>query len=158
MADDAATPRDLPRAGSGALPAPNALLVAVDFSPASLRALDAALAWWASGADVTVLHVIDTDLAERVERHGVCTAAEAIARQRRRAEESLGELRNRGELETMVVEGVPFVEILKIATDLACDLIVIGSRAADGDLGELLFGSTAEKVLRGAGRPVLCVP
>jgi glycine betaine transporter len=131
--------------------------VAVDFSPASLRALDAALAWRESGADVTMLHVIDTDLAERAERHGVCTAAEASARQRRRAEESLGELRCRGELATMIVEGVPFVEILNIAADLVCDLIVIGSRAADGRPGELLFGSTAEKVLRSASRPVLCV-
>jgi nucleotide-binding universal stress UspA family protein len=50
------------------------------------------------------------------------------------------------------------VEILKIASDLDVDLITIGSRGAVAPIKELLFGGTAEKVLRGALCPVLCVP
>ncbi len=48
-------------------PAPfGSILVPVDFSPASLRALDVALALRPEDGEVTVLHVIDTDLATRV--------------------------------------------------------------------------------------------
>ena len=61
-------------------------------------------------------------------------------------------------VETMVVVGEPFVEIVKIANDLDCDLIVIGIHGSGGRIKDLLFGGTAEKVLRGASRPVLCVP
>ena len=54
----------------------------------------------------------------------------------------------------MIVEGVPFVEIVKIAKDLEADLLLMGSHAAAGArLDELLFGSTAEKVLRACSVP-----
>jgi len=140
---------------------PDALLVAVDFSPCSLRALDTALRWRRSTTEVTVLHVVDTHLARRLERTGVATYAEAIAKMRTRADEELAWLRaDRGEgaFETMVVEGVPFLEIVKIAADLESELVIMGSHGATADLDHLLFGSTAEKVLRGARQPVLCVP
>ncbi len=142
----------------GLISPPSAILVAIDFSPPSLRALDTALSWRPAGADITVLHVIDRALSTRLEEIGICSAAQAIARQRARAEGEIRQLEARGGFETMIVEGIPFVEILKIAADLACDLIVLGARGPKEDLSELLFGSTAEKVLRGARRAVLCVP
>ena len=37
-------------------------------------------------------------------------------------------------------------------------MIVMGVRGRSTGAEELLFGSTAEKVLRGARVPVLCVP
>jgi nucleotide-binding universal stress UspA family protein len=58
----------------------------------------------------------------------------------------------------MIVEGIPFVEIVKIANDLDCDLVVMGMHRSQPGPTEVLFGSTAEKVLRAARRPVLCVP
>jgi nucleotide-binding universal stress UspA family protein len=58
----------------------------------------------------------------------------------------------------MVVIGVPFVEILKIARDLDLPMIVMGMRGHSTPPEEVLFGSTAEKVLRGSRVPVLCVP
>jgi nucleotide-binding universal stress UspA family protein len=58
----------------------------------------------------------------------------------------------------MVVVGEPFVEIVKIANDLECDLIVIGIQGREGGIKQLLFGGTAEMVLRAAKRPVLCIP
>jgi glycine betaine transporter len=61
-------------------------------------------------------------------------------------------------IETMIVVGIPFVEILKIARDLDLPLIVMGIRGQSMPAEELLFGSTAEKVLRGTRVPVLCVP
>ena len=62
------------------------------------------------------------------------------------------------ELEKMIVVGLPFVEILKIARDLDLPMIVMGVRGRSIPAEELLFGSTAERVLRGSRVPVLCVP
>ena len=58
----------------------------------------------------------------------------------------------------MIVEGVPFVEIVKIASDLEVDMIAMGMHTGSSRLDALLFGSTAEKVLRTSRCPVLCVP
>lgn len=140
---------------------PDAILVAVDFSPPSTRALDTALAWRTPGADVTALHVVDTDLAARMDRTGVCPYDEAIARMRRYGEAGLAALqaeRPKGAFETMLVEGLPFVEIVKIARDLDCKLIVMGCYGEGSRLEGMLFGTTAEKVVRSGRVPVLCVP
>jgi nucleotide-binding universal stress UspA family protein len=123
-------------------PGPEELLVAVDFSPCSLRALDAALTW-------------------RIEDLGLAEADAALSRMRGRAEVELARLvaeRGAERVETMIVVGTPFLEIVKIAHDLECDLIVIGIHGRDAGFKQLLFGGTAEKVLRGANRPVLCLP
>ncbi|HKZ02283.1 MAG TPA: universal stress protein, partial [Pyrinomonadaceae bacterium] len=61
-------------------------------------------------------------------------------------------------IERMTVIGIPFAEILKIARDLDLPMIVMGVRGRSTSPEELLFGSTAEKVLRGSRVPVLCVP
>ena len=134
--------------------------MAVDFSPASLRALESALGWRREESDVIALHVIDTDFAERMEATGVCARAEAISRMRERAESEFARLDSdgpSGAFDPMVVEGVPFVEIPKIAADLACDLIVMGTHGGS-PLRELVFGSTAQRVLLAARKPVLCIP
>lgn len=143
-----------------ARPAPAAVLVAVDLSACSRRALETAIAWYSPVAEITAIHVVDVDLARRLDSMGVCSYAQAVTRMRTRAEGELDDIERSvaGKFERMVVEGVPFAEIIKIAGDLECDLIVIGSRSAEGGIEELLFGSTAEKVLRGARVPVLCVP
>ena len=140
---------------------PEELLVAVDFSPCSLRALDAALGWRGRNAEITVLHVVDGALTERIDALGLGKRDEVLARLRSRAEEEMARLmgeRAAERAESMIVVGEPFVEIIKIANDLECDLIVIGIRGDRAHLRELLFGGTAEKVVRGASRPVLCVP
>jgi nucleotide-binding universal stress UspA family protein len=141
-------------------PAPSAILVAVDLSACSRRALETAIAWYSPKAEITAVHVVDVDLARRLETMGICSYAQAVTRMHARAEGELDDIERTiaGKFERMVVEGVPFAEIIKIAGDLACDLIVIGSQSAEGGIEELLFGSTAEKVLRGARVPVLCVP
>jgi nucleotide-binding universal stress UspA family protein len=59
-------------------------------------------------------------------------------------------------VEKMVVRGVPFVEIIKTAKDREADMIVIGTHGRTG-IDHMLFGSTAEKVVRKAGCPVLTV-
>lgn len=60
------------------------------------------------------------------------------------------------DVEKMVVNGVPFVEIIGAAREKKADLIVIGTHGRTG-IDHILFGSTAEKVVRKASCPVLTV-
>jgi nucleotide-binding universal stress UspA family protein len=58
-----------------------------------------------------------------------------------------------------IVEGSPFVEIAKAARTGKVDLVVMGSYGGRSDsVDKIFFGSTAEKVVRTAGCPVLTVP
>jgi len=59
-------------------------------------------------------------------------------------------------VEKMVVRGVPFVEIIQTAKEKNADLIVIGTHGRTG-IDHMLFGSTAEKVVRKSACPVLTV-
>ena len=139
---------------------PQALLVAVDFSQSAIRALDLALTWYPS-SEITALHVVDSEFATRAEAAGLGTRPDIIVKLRTRADEEFGWLtqdKGADRFDPMIVEGVPFVEIVKIAKDLDADLLLMGSHHAQARLDELLFGSTAEKVLRACPCPVLCVP
>jgi nucleotide-binding universal stress UspA family protein len=60
------------------------------------------------------------------------------------------------DVEKAVVRGVPFVEIIRTAKDRSTDLIVIGTHGRTG-IDHMLFGSTAEKVVRKSSCPVLTV-
>ena len=141
-------------------PPPQALLVAVDFSQGAVRALDLALQWYPD-SEITALHVVDSAFAGRAEAAGLGSREDVTAKLRTRAGEEFGWLtqdKGAGRFDPMIVEGIPFVEIVKIAKDLDADLLVVGSRGAGARLDQLLFGSTAEKVLRACPCPVLCVP
>ena len=52
--------------------------------------------------------------------------------------------------------GKPFSEIIRKADETAASMIVLGTHGRSG-LGRLVFGSTAERVVRGAHCPVLTV-
>ena len=58
--------------------------------------------------------------------------------------------------EIIVERGNPVEQILKVAEERNCDIIVMGSHG-HGILEETLIGSTARRVLRQAGKPVLVV-
>jgi len=58
--------------------------------------------------------------------------------------------------ECLIVHGTPFLEILRTAKEKEADLIVVGTHGRTG-LDHVLFGSTAEKVVRRAHCPVLSV-
>lgn len=58
------------------------------------------------------------------------------------------------EVETIIKTGKPFVEINETADALDIDLIIIATHGHTG-MEHLLFGSTAEKVVRKAPCPVL---
>lgn len=144
----------------------NTILVGSDFSRPARRALEEALSLARQGdAGVMVLHVIHApDLEELAMLAGVTGPAlrERLVKERR---ERLAELvtdtqEERGEVpvETVIAWGHPYEVILKRASDAAVSLIVLGTAGPSADMERALFGSTAEKVLRSAACPVLCVP
>jgi nucleotide-binding universal stress UspA family protein len=57
---------------------------------------------------------------------------------------------------TYILHGVPFYEIIQFSKQEKADLIVIGSHGRTG-LKQVLFGHTAEKVVKKAPCPVLTV-
>jgi len=59
-------------------------------------------------------------------------------------------------VETKLVEGVAWPEIVAAAKTQGCDLIVMGTQGRSG-LSHLLLGSVAEKVVRHAPCPVMAV-
>jgi nucleotide-binding universal stress UspA family protein len=58
--------------------------------------------------------------------------------------------------EKFVLTGIPFEEIVKKAGETGADLIVMGTHGRKG-LDHMLFGSTAERVVRAASCPVMTV-
>ena len=139
------------------------MLVPVDFSPTSLNAIRAAVKVAEPDGDVTLLHVIDEHFVRDAVAAGMGTSEEIADKLRRLAEAEFEQAMDGVEagnvnVERMIVVGIPFVEILKIARDLDLPLIVMGVRGRATPPEEFLFGSTAEKVLRLARVPVLCVP
>ncbi|HSD52464.1 MAG TPA: universal stress protein [Candidatus Methylomirabilis sp.] len=59
-------------------------------------------------------------------------------------------------VETRVVTGIPFDDIVRIGAELPADLIIMGTHGRTG-VSHLFMGSVAEKVVRRAPCPVLTV-
>ncbi len=139
------------------------ILVPVDFSPCSLNALRVAIGMAAPEGDLTLLHVVDQQFIADAVAAGLGSTEDIRSRLKEQGESNFGAMlegleTGQVEIERMIVVGSPFVEILKIARDLDLPMIVMGVRGRSTPAEELLFGSTAEKVLRGTRVPVLCVP
>jgi nucleotide-binding universal stress UspA family protein len=125
--------------------------------------LRVAIGMAAPDGDLTLLHVIDEQFVSDAEAAGLGAADDIRSRLRNLAEASFGTMLEGIEtgtvdIERMIVIGAPFVEILKIGRDLDLPMIVMGVKGRSTPPEEVLFGSTAEKVLRGARVPVLIVP
>lgn len=139
------------------------ILVPVDFSECSLNAIRAAAGMAAPDGDLTLLHVIDENFVKDAVAASLGSSEEIQGRLRERAEIDFSTMLEdvdfgTVDVERMIVIGTPFVEILKITRDLDLPMIVMGVRGRTTPPEDLLFGSTAEKVLRGTRVPVFCVP
>ncbi|MDE3041157.1 MAG: universal stress protein [Nitrospirota bacterium] len=145
------------------------ILVPVDFSPCSEEAFRIALTLAKTfQAELLLLHVIDTSALAAFNRLGLLAVPSDAQNQKRR-------LRHHARLNTRrlldseptkgvritrcLAEGVPFEEIAKMARIEKVNLVVLGSYGGrSGSVDKMFFGSTAEKVVRTAGCPVLTVP
>jgi universal stress protein A len=139
------------------------ILVPIDFSPCSINALKVALGMATPDGDLTLLHVIDEGFVDDAVAAGLGDSESIRNKLRDLAEANFTTALEQIEtgnvdVEKMIVVGSPFVEILKITRDLDLPMIVMGVRGRSTPTEEVLFGSTAEKVLRGTRVPVLCVP
>jgi nucleotide-binding universal stress UspA family protein len=142
------------------------LLVPHDFSPCAERALGTAVELAkVHGAELALLHVselpanlpFDT-LVTPESTAGplrVCDYMTQGARQRLDAIAT--PLRRAGfEVSTLAVTGDVAEQILALASEIDADVLVVGTHGRKG-LSHLLLGSVAEKVVRGASVPVVCV-
>ena len=136
------------------------ILVPLDFSPASMEALDYAV-WLAKQfhAAIHLVHVYPPDEASSVPgaAHLLLQSAEAIER----LNEELTGI-HRKHVPTFCPEnchiqsGRPYEEIVRLARKIDADVIALATRGHSG-LKHLLLGSTAERVVRNAPCPVLVV-
>ena len=137
------------------------LLVPTDFSEMSSAAFDRALQLVkGEDANVIVLHVIDPTYVDFAEAHGFVKRDDAIKQIRARVEAQMDEYDSPSPVKVtkMICEGTPFLQIIDHARDLLVDAVIIGKVGSRGPLERLLFGSTAEKVIRGCPRPVVVLP
>ncbi len=60
------------------------------------------------------------------------------------------------QIEAIIVQGIPFAEIINIAKENEIDLLVMGTHGRTG-IAHMMLGSVSEKVVRKAHCPVLTV-
>lgn len=139
------------------------IICPVDFSDSSLTAFETAVEMaQRDSAELLVLHVIEGRpvVSEWFPTHSL---GEMTVRMEEKANQAVNTLltcaapKTEGlAVATMIVNGIPFVEILKQATTWKADLIVLGAIGATS-VDEIIFGSTAERVLKGTACSVLVV-
>ena len=136
------------------------LIAATDFSAPSRHAAQrAALLARSSGAGLTLLHTVGGSALDDLRRWLAddAPAAQAIeADARQRLAELAAELgRAQGiRVSTHLGIGHPVQQVIRHADEVDADLVVAGTRGA-GFFRGVVFGSTAERIARGASRPVL---
>ena len=128
------------------------ILAATDFSTRSNRALrQAGLLAQASGASLSVVHVVDDDQPQTL-----------LEMERREANEILREQISvmpelqKAKCNPLVVTGSPFSGILHAATTMQADLIVMGTHRRTL-LRDIFVGTTVERIIRTGPFPVLMV-
>jgi nucleotide-binding universal stress UspA family protein len=137
------------------------ILVPIDFSEYSLHALQYAVRFAKQfKAELLLLHVIEPVVYPTDFSFGQIAFPNIEDELHRRGEEELKRLREEVGREvaarSFIRLGKPFLEITEAAREHSADLIIIASHGHTG-VEHILFGSTAEKVIRKAHCPVLTV-
>ena len=141
--------------------------IPVDFSPCSVEAFRVAMSIArAFQSEVILLHVIDTKSLDTLNRLGLALPSEEAQQKKRLrhyARVNARRLLNSDEakgvaIRRFVVEGSPFVEIARTVRTENVNIVIMGSYGGAKGVDKIFFGSTAEKVVRTAGCPVLTVP
>jgi nucleotide-binding universal stress UspA family protein len=136
------------------------VLLATNFRPSSVAATQLATQIASQlGAELHAVYVIG-DYFEQLSAMFPEGGLAALTRLRSYVQERMRHLSRAGAgAATHIAEGRPYQEIVKLATTLDVDMIVIGT-AVHGSLfgNSQVLGSEIERVIRNAPCPVLCVP
>lgn len=138
------------------------ILFATDFSESSEHAFEYALALAQKfGSRLTVLHVIN----EPVDLRGFYVPHVSFENLEKEIEEGAQQMMEKfckshmaefANYDSVIVTGIPYEEILKYSETHQVAFIVLGTQGRSG-IDHLLFGSTAERVVRKALCPVVTV-
>ena len=138
------------------------ILIAIDFSENSNYAFDYALMLARQfDAEITVLHVIN----EPIDLRGFYVphiSFEQLEKEIEAGAETIMEKFCQEKMEgycnyrTSIVNGIPYEEIIRKGKEIDASLIVLGTHGRTG-LDHIIFGSTAERVVRSAASPVLSI-
>jgi len=138
----------------------NKVLVPIDFSDYSKSALKYAVNFAKSfNAEILLIYVVEPIIYPPDFSMGQIAMPTINTDWDNRAKEELdklakNEITNNGNVKTIIKTGKPFAEIIETAKEEDIDLIIIATHGHSG-VEYILFGSTAEKVVRKAPCPVL---
>jgi nucleotide-binding universal stress UspA family protein len=135
------------------------VLLATDFSPASVKPLHHALAIAKHyGAKLYIAHVVSPAPYLMAGPEALQLAREGATWELEQLEQTLvrsGSL-NGSDHELIIRQGIVWEELRFVIFEKQIDLVVVGTHARSG-IEKLLLGSTAEQVFRDANCPVLTV-
>lgn len=138
------------------------ILFATDFSEGSSHALPYAVDMARQyGAKLYILHVI-FDVAKTAGWYVPHVSIDEIYQDMEKSAKAeiektfIEEMRALQGVEHLVLKGIPHEEITRFAAENRVDLIILGTHGRRG-IDRVLFGSTAEQVVRNAPCPVLSV-
>lgn len=138
----------------------NKVLVPIDFSDYSKGALRYAVNFARSfNAEVLLIYVVEPVIYPPDFSMGQIAIPTVGLEMDKRAAEELEKLAKKEihsdmKVKTIIRTGKPFVEIVETASEENVDMIIIATHGHSG-VEHILFGSTAEKVVRKAPCPVL---
>ncbi len=136
------------------------ILVPIDFSDYSKSALRYSVNFAKSfNASITLIYVVEPIIYPPDFSMGQIAIPTVNTEWDERAKEELDKLAKNEipaevKVKTLIKTGKPFVEIIETAKEEDTDLIIIATHGHTG-VEHILFGSTAEKVVRKAPCPVL---
>lgn len=136
------------------------ILVPIDFSDYSKSSLHYAVSFAKQfDAEIYLIYVVEPVIYPPDFSMGQIAIPSVNAEWDERAKEELGKLAKNEipvgvEVKTILKNGKPFLEIIDTAAEENIDLIIIATHGHSG-MEHILFGSTAEKVVRKAPCPVL---
>lgn len=138
------------------------ILFALDFSQSSDYAFQYALSLTRKyQARLLIVHIIN----EPVDLRGFYVPHISFEKLEQEIEEGAKKMMEKfcreqlgdyGNYETSLLPGIPYDEIIKKAEEQSADLIIMGTHGRTG-LDHVLFGSTAEKVVRKSAIPVMTI-
>lgn len=138
------------------------ILFAADFSESSSSSLPYAVDFAKRyGAKLYLVHVI-YDISKSSGSHVPHVSLEEMYKDMEKNAKAelekcyIEEMRTLKDVEHVVLKGTPYEEICRFVEKNKIDLIVIGTHGRKG-LDRMLFGSTAEQIVRHAPCPVLTV-